>query len=76
VSQQLTPSAPARRTPSKKALVLAWVDHLPRISKEALHDQFDTHTMMFRYPVSKNKWFVTPRVSNPHDYVNHMFKRP
>jgi hypothetical protein len=19
---------------------------------------------------------VTPRVSNPHDYVNHMFKRP
>jgi hypothetical protein len=20
--------------------------------------------------------YVTPRVSNPHDYVNHMFKRP
>jgi hypothetical protein len=20
--------------------------------------------------------FVTPHVSNPHDYVNHMFKRP
>jgi hypothetical protein len=20
--------------------------------------------------------FVTPRISNPHDYVNHMFKRP
>jgi hypothetical protein len=19
---------------------------------------------------------VTPRVSNPHDYINHMFKRP
>jgi hypothetical protein len=20
--------------------------------------------------------FVTPRVSNPYDYINHMFKRP
>jgi hypothetical protein len=25
-------------------------------------------------PISR--MLVTPRVSNPHDYVNHMFKRP
>jgi hypothetical protein len=25
----------------------------------------------------RGRWkTVTPRVSNPHDYVNHMFKRP
>jgi hypothetical protein len=47
VFQQLTPSSPARRTPSKKGIVLAWVDHLPCATKEALHDQFDPPTLDF-----------------------------
>jgi hypothetical protein len=58
VSQQLSSSAPARRTLSKKGLVLASADHLPRTTKEALHGLFDPLTLAFRYPVSKNKWLV------------------
>jgi hypothetical protein len=34
VAQQLTPSALARRTPSKKGLILEWVGHLPHPTKE------------------------------------------
>jgi hypothetical protein len=55
VAEQLTLSAPARRTPSKKGLVLTWADHLPRPTKEALHGLFDPLTLAFRHPISKNK---------------------
>jgi hypothetical protein len=58
MSQQLTPFAPARRTPSKKGLILAWMYRLPRTTKDALHDLFDPLTLAFQHPVSKNKCFV------------------
>jgi hypothetical protein len=58
VAQQLTPSAPARRTPSKKGLILAWAGHLPHPTKETLHGLSDPLTLAFRHPVSKNKWLV------------------
>jgi hypothetical protein len=47
VAHQLTPSAPARRTPSKKGLILAWAGHLPCPTKEALHGLFDPLTLPF-----------------------------
>jgi hypothetical protein len=47
VAQQVTPPAPARRTPSKKGLVLTWVGHLPHPTKEALHGLFDPLTWCF-----------------------------
>jgi hypothetical protein len=58
VAQQLTPSAPARRTPSKKGHILAWVGHLPHPTQEALHSLSDPLTLAFRHPVSKNNWLV------------------
>jgi hypothetical protein len=45
VSQQLTLSTPARRTPSKKDIVLTWADHLPHTTKEDLHDLFNPLTL-------------------------------
>jgi hypothetical protein len=41
VAQQLTPSAAARGTPSKKGLALACVGHLTRPTKKAFHDLSD-----------------------------------
>jgi hypothetical protein len=58
VSQSLTLSAPTGGTPSKKGLVLTWAGHIPRSTKEALHDLSDPLTLAFRHPVSKNKWLV------------------
>jgi hypothetical protein len=58
MAQQLTSSAPARRTPSKKGLVLAWAGHLPHPTNEAFHGLSDPLTLVFRHPVSKNKWLV------------------
>jgi hypothetical protein len=58
VAHQLTPSAPTRRTPSKKGLILAWAGHLPRPTKEALHGLSDPHALAFRHHILKNKWLV------------------
>jgi hypothetical protein len=58
VAQQLTPSAAARRTPSKKGLALAWADHLTRPTKKALQSLSDPLTLVFQHPISKNKWLV------------------
>jgi hypothetical protein len=58
MSRQLTLSAPARRTLSKKGLVLVWADHLPHATKESLYNLFDPLTLAFQHPISKNKWLV------------------
>jgi hypothetical protein len=34
------------------------------------------HNPSWRKTMMEEMDSVTPRVSNPHDYVNHMFKRP
>jgi hypothetical protein len=47
VAQQLTPSVSARRTLSKKGLILTWVDHLFHPTKEALRGLSDPLTLVF-----------------------------
>jgi hypothetical protein len=39
-------------------------------------DAVELGTNDYREDRSALTTFVTPHVSNPHDYVNHMFKRP
>jgi hypothetical protein len=58
VAQQLTPSVSARRTLSKKGLILTWADHLFRPTKEALRGLSDPLTLVFQHLVSKNKLLV------------------
>jgi hypothetical protein len=47
MAHQLTLFAPARRTPSKKGLVLMWAGHLPHPTKEPLHSLSDHLTLAF-----------------------------
>jgi hypothetical protein len=44
------------------------------VEKKVAHKGATTKQQYLVYFVSEV--FVTPRVSNPHDYVNHIFKRP
>jgi hypothetical protein len=49
-----------------------WIDHLSRTTMESLHDLFDPLTLVFRHPVSKNKWLVQywQKIYKMKEYVN------
>jgi hypothetical protein len=62
-------------SPSSMDGVEGWTSHRRRRLQWRLvcGPTADTVVSGVQPTVSTN---VTPRVSNPHDYINHMFKRP
>jgi hypothetical protein len=58
-----------------KCMAQAVTRHHQQMYQRISH-QVSTMTTMMMTLMMNMIMNVTPRVSNPHDYVNHMFKRP